>query len=148
MGTSYGCCGAGSRHRKMLVALLLATGSEAWRSAFETRYDAVVLGSGLKESLLSGLLASRGKRVLHLVGDAPGGDSQSVDMESLYERLVGPGSEVDAKLGSASDYSVDLTPKVSAEKQHNMHQTPALIAQSSVVLHSSKSVTRVVNCRW
>ena len=32
----------------------------------KSRYDIVVLGSGLKESLLAGLLASHGKEVLQL----------------------------------------------------------------------------------
>ena len=96
----------------MLSVTLLLLGSDAWRAAFDTRYDAIVLGSGLKESLLSGLLASQGKRVLHLDQDEPGGESRSVDMQALYEKLVGPDAEADPKLGPAADYRVDLTPKV------------------------------------
>ena len=37
-----------------------------WRSAFAEEWDAVVLGTGMKECLLSGLLSVDGKKVLHL----------------------------------------------------------------------------------
>ena len=37
-----------------------------WRSAFGEEWDAVVLGTGMKECLLSGLLSVAGKKVLHL----------------------------------------------------------------------------------
>jgi len=95
----------------MLSVSLLLLGSDSWRAAFDTRYDAIVLGSGLKESLVSSMLASQGKRVLHLDQEAPGGESRSVDMQTLYERLVGPDAAADPKLGTATDYNVDLTPK-------------------------------------
>ena len=81
----------------MRLALLLAsisgsaTASDAtsWRSSFDKRYDAVVLGSGPKESLLASLLASNGKSVLQLEPRrAPGGVAASLDLGQL---LVGHG---------------------------------------------------------
>ena len=37
-----------------------------WRSAFAEEWDAVVMGTGMKECLLSGLLSVAGKKVLHV----------------------------------------------------------------------------------
>jgi hypothetical protein len=41
---------------------------DEWQSAFtETEYDAIVLGTGMKECLISGLLAVEGKKVRRAV---------------------------------------------------------------------------------
>ena len=49
-----------------------------WKAAFAEEWDAVVLGTGLKECLLSGLLSVAGKKVLHLDrNDYYGGASAS-----------------------------------------------------------------------
>ena len=76
-------------------------------------YEVVVLGSGLKESLLSGLLASQGKRVLQLErGAVLGGSAASLDLQELAER-TDPGAELpEAKLGPPSEYSVEPAAKV------------------------------------
>ena len=37
-----------------------------WKTAFAEQWDAVILGTGMKECLLSGLLSVAGKKVLHL----------------------------------------------------------------------------------
>ena len=77
-----------------------------------THYDALVLGSGIKESLISGILASRGKRVLQLDRQpSPGGSEATLDLAEVYERLEG-GEKPDKKLGVPADYSFDLTPRV------------------------------------
>ena len=78
--------------QRWLVGVLAAGASASdvanWRSAFETRYDAVILGTGLKESLLAGLLANRGKKVLQLDrNEHYGGAAASLDLSQLYERL-------------------------------------------------------------
>ncbi|GAB4814512.1 hypothetical protein N2152v2_001558 [Parachlorella kessleri] len=56
----------------------------------EETYDCVVLGTGLKECIISGLL--------------------SVDGLKLYERFR-PGQKPPAELGASRDYNVDLVPK-------------------------------------
>ncbi|KAL1514802.1 hypothetical protein AB1Y20_003888 [Prymnesium parvum] len=85
----------------------------SWQAAAESRYDVVVLGTGLKESLLSGLLASHGKRVLQLERSAQrGGDAASVDLQRLAERTSGPEEQLSpARLGKLSAYSIDAAPK-------------------------------------
>ena len=100
----------------VLLAAGAASASDAtgWRSAFDQRYDAVILGTGLKESLLAGLLATRGKRVLHLDRDAQyGGSAASLDLAQLFERLGGPDEQPnEKKLGASDSYRIDLAPKV------------------------------------
>jgi len=86
---------------------------EDWKSAFtEKEYDAIVLGTGFKECLLSGILAVEGKSVLHLDrNNYYGGFSASLDINQLYEKLK-PGSEPDeAALGNLRDYNTDFIPK-------------------------------------
>ena len=55
---------------------------ENWEEAFKDQeYDAIVLGTGMKECLLSGLLSVAGKKVLHLDrNDYYGGASASLDI--------------------------------------------------------------------
>lgn len=104
--------------QRWLVGVIAAGASASdvanWRSAFETRYDAVILGTGLKESLLAGLLANRGKKVLQLDrNEHYGGAAASLDLSQLYERLGAPGEQPNQKkLGTSESYRVDLAPKV------------------------------------
>ena len=103
--------------RLSLVSVLArACASDAvnWRSAFETRYDAVILGTGLKESLLAGLLANRGKKVLQLERHAQyGGAAASLDLSQLFERRGAPDEQPnEKKLGASDSYRIDLAPKV------------------------------------
>lgn len=61
-----------------------------WRSAFAEEWDAVVLGTGMKECLLSGLLSVDGKKVLHLDrNNYYGGASASLDIHQLFAKFVG-----------------------------------------------------------
>ncbi len=107
----------------MRPALLVATaalaaaselGSSSWRSASSRSYDVVVLGTGLKESLLSGLLTMHGKRVLQLErGSEYGGSSASVGLQELADRIDGPGTALpEGKVGKAAEYSLEPTPKL------------------------------------
>ena len=49
------------------------------------KYDAVILGTGLKECIVAGLLATEGKKVLVLDrNDYYGGDCASLNLTNLY----------------------------------------------------------------
>jgi len=73
--------------------------------------DVIVLGTGLTECVLSGLLATSGKKVLHLDrNDYYGGESASLTTKQLFQKFKG--EEVsEEKLGRSRDYCVDLIPK-------------------------------------
>jgi Rab GDP dissociation inhibitor len=86
---------------------------DEWKTAFEEcEYDAIVLGTGMKECLISGLLSVEGKKVLHLDRNPYyGGDAASVQIKQAYQKFK-PGSEPDeAVLGKLRDYNIDLVPK-------------------------------------
>jgi Rab GDP dissociation inhibitor len=78
-----------------------------------------VCGTGLKESILAGLLAVKGKKVL-VVDRNPfyGGECASPNLTNLFKKFM-PGGLVDGEppkaffdaLGSNRDYNVDLVPK-------------------------------------
>ncbi|KAI0068307.1 rab GTPase activator [Artomyces pyxidatus] len=77
----------------------------------DEEYDVVVLGTGLTECILSGLLSVEGKKVLHMDrNDYYGGDSASLNLTQLYRKFR-PGQEPPAELGRDRDYAVDLVPK-------------------------------------
>jgi len=77
----------------------------------DEEYDVVVLGTGLTECILSGLLSVEGKKVLHMDrNDYYGGDSASLNLTQLYRKFR-PGQEPPAELGRDRDYAVDLIPK-------------------------------------
>eukprot|EP00934_Nitzschia_sp_Nitz4_P002489 Nitzschia sp. Nitz4//scaffold237_size30108//7395//9049//NITZ4_007991-RA/size30108-augustus-gene-0.0-mRNA-1//-1//CDS//3329543503//2479//frame0 len=73
-------------------------------------YDAIVLGTGLKECVISGLLSVKGKRVLQLDRNSYyGGDGASLNLTHLFEKFQA--GEAPANLGANRDYNVDLIPK-------------------------------------
>ncbi|TFY70929.1 hypothetical protein EVG20_g2074 [Dentipellis fragilis] len=77
----------------------------------DEEYDVVVLGTGLTECILSGLLSVEGKKVLHMDrNDYYGGDSASLNLTQLY-RQFRPDQSPPAELGRDRDYAVDLVPK-------------------------------------
>ena len=74
-------------------------------------YDVIVLGTGLKECIISGLLSVEGKKVLHLDrNDYYGGHSASLNLAQLFQQFR-DGATVPDNLGSARDYNVDVIPK-------------------------------------
>jgi len=74
-------------------------------------YDVIVLGTGLKECILSGLLSVDGKKVLHLDrNNYYGADCASLNLEQLYTKLRGEQKPSQA-LGASREYNVDLVPK-------------------------------------
>ncbi|PRW44504.1 Rab GDP dissociation inhibitor [Chlorella sorokiniana] len=77
----------------------------------DEEYDAIVLGTGLKECIISGLLSVDGLKVLHIDrNNYYGGQSASLNLNQLYERFR-PGQQPPPALGPSRDYNVDLVPK-------------------------------------
>ncbi|EUB57627.1 Rab GDP dissociation inhibitor alpha [Echinococcus granulosus] len=75
-------------------------------------YDIVILGTGLKECILSGLMSVAGKKVLHMDRNSYyGGESTSITpLDELFKRFnkTCPGEQVYKRL---RDWNVDLIPK-------------------------------------
>uniref|UniRef100_A0A0N5A0K0 Rab GDP dissociation inhibitor n=1 Tax=Parastrongyloides trichosuri TaxID=131310 RepID=A0A0N5A0K0_PARTI len=76
-------------------------------------YDAIVLGTGLKECILSGMLSVSGKKVLHIDRHSYyGGESASLSpLNQLYEMFHGTGAQAPEYMGRGRDWNVDLIPK-------------------------------------
>ena len=83
-----------------------------------TEYDVIVLGTGLKECMLAGLLAKipkegaqQGAKILQLDrNNYYGSDSASLNLTNLWKRFR-EGAEVPSKYGENRDWNVDLIPK-------------------------------------
>ncbi|CAH1441244.1 unnamed protein product [Lactuca virosa] len=77
----------------------------------DEEYDVIVLGTGLKECILSGLLSVDGLKVLHMDrNDYYGGESTSLNLIQLWKKFRGS-DKPPAHLGSSRDYNVDMIPK-------------------------------------
>ncbi|KAI0519169.1 hypothetical protein KFK09_006611 [Dendrobium nobile] len=77
----------------------------------DEEYDVIVLGTGLKECILSGLLSVDGLKVLHMDrNDYYGGESTSLNLVQLWKRFRGDEKPPET-LGSTKDYNVDMVPK-------------------------------------
>jgi len=77
----------------------------------DEEYDCVVLGTGLKECIISGILSVEGKKVLHMDrNNYYGGESASLNLNQLTEKFH-PGQKPPASLGNSRDYNIDLVPK-------------------------------------
>ncbi|KAF6990209.1 hypothetical protein CFC21_012358 [Triticum aestivum] len=77
----------------------------------DEEYDVIVLGTGLKECILSGLLSVDGLKVLHMDrNDYYGGDSTSLNLNQLWKKFRGE-EKPPAHLGASRDYNVDMVPK-------------------------------------
>lgn len=77
----------------------------------DEEYDAIVLGTGLKECILSGMLSVSGKKVLHIDRNKYyGGESASIcPLEELFSKFGAP--PPDESYGKGRDWNVDLIPK-------------------------------------
>lgn len=74
-------------------------------------YDAIILGTGLTECIISGLLSVQGKRVLHMDrNNFYGADTASLSLSNLFQKFR-PGTEPAAALGHSRHWNVDLVPK-------------------------------------
>jgi Rab GDP dissociation inhibitor len=73
-------------------------------------YDAIVLGTGLKECVISGLLSVKGQKVLQVDRNGYyGGEGASLNLTNLFDKFqAGPPPD---DLGENRDYNVDLIPK-------------------------------------
>lgn len=78
----------------------------------DEEFDYIVLGTGLTECVLSGVLASEGKKVLHIDKQSfYGGESASLNLTQLYEKFrPTTGAPSDLK-GNPRDWLLDLIPK-------------------------------------
>jgi len=75
----------------------------------DEEYDCIILGTGLKECILSGVLSVEGKKVLHMDRNSYyGGDSASLNLNQVLEKFNKQGVQ---GLGASRDYNVDLIPK-------------------------------------
>ncbi|CCU98159.1 unnamed protein product [Malassezia sympodialis ATCC 42132] len=74
-------------------------------------YDAVILGTGVSECVLSALLSVEGKKVLHIDrNDYYGAECASLTLSQLYSKFR-PGQEVPSDIGRDRDYAIDMIPK-------------------------------------
>ncbi|KAL8611259.1 Rab GDP dissociation inhibitor alpha [Nucella lapillus] len=75
----------------------------------EEKYDVIVLGTGLKECILSGMLSVDGKKVLHMDRNKYyGGESASLTpLAEAFKHFNKPARE----MGRERDWNVDLIPK-------------------------------------
>ncbi|KAG2184417.1 hypothetical protein INT43_000326 [Umbelopsis isabellina] len=77
----------------------------------DEEYDCIVLGTGLTECILSGLLSVEGKKVLHIDrNDYYGAECASLNLEQLWGKFRN-GQSPPESIGRNRDYNVDLVPK-------------------------------------
>lgn len=77
----------------------------------DENYDVIVLGTGLTECILSGVLSVEGKKVLHIDRqDFYGGESASLNLSQLYSKFK-PSAQKPEFKGRDRDWCVDLIPK-------------------------------------
>jgi len=77
-------------------------------------YDVIVVGTGLTECILSGVLSVKGKKVLHIDrNDHYGGEAASVNLEALFKKYgnYAKGTEPWKEYGRLNDWNIDLVPK-------------------------------------
>lgn len=88
-------------------------------ASMKQEYDCIVLGTGLKECIIAGMLSMLGKKVLHMDGNAShfGGESASLTpLESVFAMFghSPPGSDY----GRGKDWKIDLIPKFLLAEGH------------------------------
>ncbi|WPK23557.1 hypothetical protein PUMCH_000798 [Australozyma saopauloensis] len=75
-------------------------------------FDYIVLGTGLTECVISGILSSEGKKVLHIdKQNFYGGESASLNLTQLYAKFRPTTGAPPELKGHARDYMIDLIPK-------------------------------------
>lgn len=74
-------------------------------------YDLIVMGTGITESMLSGLCALEEMKVLHIDrNDFYGDEVASLNITTLWDRF-GPKKDIEKELLPNRDWNVDLSPK-------------------------------------
>ncbi|KAJ8447454.1 hypothetical protein Cgig2_019448 [Carnegiea gigantea] len=77
----------------------------------DEEYDVIVLGTGLKECIISGLLSVDRLKVLHMDrNDYYGGASTSLNLNQLWKRFRDDDKPPES-LGASKEYNVDMIPK-------------------------------------
>lgn len=77
----------------------------------DEEYDVIVMGTGLKECILSGLLSVKGKKVLQLDRNSYyGAETASLNLTNLWAHFR-PGVDPPKDFGHNRDWNVDLIPK-------------------------------------
>lgn len=78
----------------------------------DENYDVIVLGTGLTECVLSGILSVEGKKVLHVDRqDFYGGESASLNLSQLYSKFKPSTQKPEFLRGRDRDWCIDLIPK-------------------------------------
>jgi Rab GDP dissociation inhibitor len=84
---------------------------EGCESLADGEYDAIIMGTGLTECIISGLLSVNGQKVLHLDrNNYYGAETASLSLQNLYEKFRGT-VKPPSYLGHSRDWNVDLIPK-------------------------------------
>lgn len=77
----------------------------------DENYDVVVCGTGLQECMLSGLLAQKQMKVLHIDRNGfYGGEGASLNLTSMWKQYR-PDEKVPEEYGANRDWNIDLIPK-------------------------------------
>lgn len=125
----------------LLFAPAATSNVASWQKSLQPHYDVVILGTGLKESLLAGLLSQHGKLVLQLEqSDTLGGDARSLDLQELADATEGPGAVLsEQRVGPASDYRIERVPKARC-------RCSALSCMHAMVRASQTTVCMCMSC--
>ena len=76
-----------------------------------SHYDIIVIGTGITESILSGLFSMEGNKILNLDKNPYYGDSgASLNLTKIWE-IFRPNENVPEELGHNWDWNIDLVPK-------------------------------------
>lgn len=79
----------------------------------DEEYDVIILGTGLKECILSGMLSVDGKKVLHMDRNKYyGGESASLTpLDELFKYFGSDKNPTEEQFGRGRDWNIDLIPK-------------------------------------
>lgn len=76
------------------------------------KYDVIICGTGITESILSGLLSIEGYKILHIDrNDYYGDESASLNLSTLWKKFKPEGQKPPPVLGTNREWNVDLVPK-------------------------------------
>lgn len=93
----------------------LTINDNSYERLADGEYDAIVLGTGLTECVLSGILSVEGLRILHCDrNDYYGGACASLNLQQMYEKFKSSANmsvDDNPALGRNRDYNIDLIPK-------------------------------------
>lgn len=78
----------------------------------DEEYDCVILGTGLTECIISGLMSVDGKKVLHMDRNGYyGGESASLNLQQIFEQFTDGETVDESSIGASRDFNIDLIPK-------------------------------------